>query len=110
MSEMRIQDACSNCCAGIKEFASNTASWIGKTVTATGAFIAESAEKVAEFVKPYFENLKTFCQENKESILVAAIAFTLGAIAYAIINQVFCRGTNTPPPATTAVSVATTTP
>lgn len=104
---MRIQDTCSNCCEGIKDFASNTASWLSKTVSNIGAFIVEGAEKVAECVKPHFENLKTFCQENKESILIAAVAFVLGAVAYAIINNVFCRGTNTPPATSTA---ATSTP
>jgi hypothetical protein len=91
---MRIQEAFSNCCEGIKDLASATACWIGKTVTATGAFIAEVAHKVAEFVKPHFENIKTFAQENKQSIIIAAVAFTFGAIATAIITNVFCRGTN----------------
>jgi hypothetical protein len=94
---MRIQDALSNCCEGIKDFASSTASWIGKTVTATGAFFTESATKVAEFVKPHFENIKTFAQENQQSIVIAAAAFTIGAIATAVITNVFCRGTNTTP-------------
>ncbi len=65
---MRIQDALSNCCEGIKEFASAAANWIGKTVSATGAFIAEIAAKVAEFVKPHFEHLKTFAQEHKDML------------------------------------------
>lgn len=98
MSELRIQDALSNCCEGVKDFAFATADWFGKTVSATGNFIAEGAGKVAEFVKPHFENLKTFAQENKESIFVAAIALVIGAIGTAIMSQVFYRGTDTTPP------------
>lgn len=96
---MRIQDALSNCCEGIKEFAFAAANWFGKTVSATGAFIAEIAAKVAEFIKPHFEHLKTFAQENKQSIIIAAIAFAIGAVLTAVITNVFCRGTGTPPPA-----------
>jgi hypothetical protein len=94
---MRIQDAFSNCCEGIKEFAFSAASWIGKTVTATGSFLVEGTHKVAEFVKPHFENLKTFAQENKESLVIATVACTIGAILTAIISNVFYRGTNTTP-------------
>ena len=103
---MRIQDALSNCCEGVKDFAFATADWIGKTVTTAAAFIAEGVEKVAEFVKPYFENLKTFAQENRDSILIAAIAFTIGVIGTAITTQFFCNGTNTPPPGTSTSSAA----
>lgn len=104
---MRIQDALSNCCGGIKNFVSAPACWIGKTVTATGAYIAEVATKVAEFVKPHFENLKTFAQENRQSIIIATVAFTVGAIATAVITNVFCRGTDTTPPETSGTTVAT---
>ncbi len=103
---MRIQDALSNCCDGIKDFASAAASWIGRTVTAAGAFAIEGAQKVAEFIKPHFENLKTFAQENKQSLFVATVACTFGAIATAIITNVFCRGTDTTPPATSATTNA----
>lgn len=99
---MRIQDALSNCCEGVKDFAFATADWIGKTVTATAAFIAEGVEKVAEFVKPHFENIKTFAQENRDSVLIAAIAFTIGVIGTAITTQLFCNGTNTPPGTSTS--------
>ena len=88
---MRIQDALSNCCEGIKEFAASAAAWIGRTVSAAGAFISETAAKVAEFVKPHFERLKTFAQENKQSIMIAAIGFAIGAVVTAIVNNVFCR-------------------
>ena len=102
---MRIQDAFSNCCEGIKDFASSAVAWIGKTVTAAGVFISESAKKVAEFVKPHFENLKTFVQENKQSIIIATVAFAVGAILTAIITQVFCKGTSNP--VTTSTTAAT---
>lgn len=103
---MRIQDALSNCCEGVKDFAFATADWIGKTVTATAAFIAEGVEKVAELVKPYFENLKTFAQENRDSILIAGIAFIVGAIGTAITTQLFCNGTNTSPNTGTSSAAA----
>ncbi len=101
---MRIQDALSNCCEGFKDFASSAVSWIGKTVTATGSFIVEGASKVAEFVKPHFEHIKTFAQENRQSILIAAIGFTVGAIASAVVTNVFCRGTGANPASTAATS------
>ncbi len=90
---MRIQDALSNCCEGMKDFASSAATWIGKTVSAVGSFIAETAGKVAEFVKPHFQNLRTFAQENKQPIIIAAIAFAVGAILTTIVNNVFCSHT-----------------
>jgi hypothetical protein len=93
---MRIQDALSNCCEGIKNYASASAAWIGKTVTATGAFFTDSAHKVAEYAKTQFENFKTFAQENRRPAIVAAIAFILGAIVTAIITNLFCKATNTP--------------
>ncbi len=104
---MRIQDALSNCCEGIKDFASIAANWIGKTVSATGAFIAEIAAKVAEFVKPHFEHLKSFAQENKQSIVIAAVAFAVGAVLTAVIANVFCRGTHTPPASSTTHGTTT---
>lgn len=99
---MRIQDAFSNCCEGIKDFTSTAATWIGKTVTATGSFVIEGASKVAEYVKPHFEHIKNFAQENKQSIVIAAIAFTVGAVATSVVNHIFSRGTNPTPPETAA--------
>ena len=96
---MRVQDALSNCCEGIRDFVSTAASWIGKTVSAIGSYLAEMAAKVAQFVKPYFEQLRTFAQENRQSIIIASIAFAIGAVLTTIINNVFCSST---PPATTA--------
>lgn len=98
---MRIQDALSNCCEGIKEFASSAATWIGKTVSAIGSYLAEMAAKVAQFVKPHFEQLKTFAQENKQAIIVASIAFAIGAVLTTVINSVFCSSTQ-PATSTTA--------
>ncbi len=91
---MRIQDALSNCCEGIKEFASSAANWIGKTASAIGSYLAEMAAKVAQFVKPHFEQLKTFAQENKQSIIIASIGFAIGAVLTTIINNVFCSNTH----------------
>lgn len=99
---MRIQDACTNCCATVQEYASNAADWIGKTVTATGAFFTEGAKKVADFVKPYFENVSTFARDNENSpFIFAAIGCTIGAILTAIITNVFCRSTDPSTPPTT---------
>lgn len=100
---MRIQEALSNCCEGIKDFASSAATWIGKTVSAAGSFLSETASKVAKFVKPHFENLKKFAQENKQSLIIAGVAFAIGAVLTAIISNVFCKGTNTTPTTTTPV-------
>src|SRR5690349_6838521 len=90
---MRIQDALSNCCEGIKEFASTAATWISKTVSNIGSYLADMAAKVAQFVKPHFEQLRTFVQENQQSILIASIAFAVGAVLTVIINNVFCSNT-----------------
>lgn len=105
---MRIQDAFTNCCDGVKIFASEAGAWISGTANAIAKFVGESVQKVAEFVKPHFENLKTFAQENKQSIIIAAVAFAIGAIATAIISQVFCRGTGTGPTTTTSTTSAAT--
>lgn len=88
---MRIQDALTNCCGGIKDFASSAVTWIGKTVSAIGSFLADMAAKVAQFVRPYFEQLKNFAQNNQQPIIIASIAFAIGAVLTAIINSVFCR-------------------
>ncbi len=104
---MRIQDAFTNCCDGIKGFASEAGSWIAKTVSTAAEFLGESARKVGEFVKPHFENLKTFAQENKQSIVIAAIAFAIGAIGTAILTQVFCRGTVTGATTSSSATAAT---
>ncbi|GEM_PF-6520936 len=90
---MRIQDALSNCCEGIKEFASATATWIGKTVSTIGSYLADMAAKVMQFVRPHFEQLRTFVQENQQSIFIASVAFAVGAVLTAIINHVFCSNT-----------------
>ena len=90
---MRIQDALSNCCEGIKDFASSAASWIGKTVSAIGSYLAEMAAKVAQFVKPHFEHLKTFAQEHKQLLIVGSIGIAIGAVLTMIINNVFCSST-----------------
>ena len=104
---MRVQDTFSNCCAGIKDFFSATAAWIGKSVTTAGAYVMNGAKKAAEVAKPHLENMKTYAQQNKESVLIGAIAFTVGAIASALIYNVFCRGTNTPPPPATTTPAPT---
>lgn len=95
---MRIQEALSKCCEGlngIKDFASSAASRIGKNVSTAGSFLSDGAAKVAEFVKPHFESLKSFAQNNQQSILVAGLVLVAGAIATAIMTQVFQRGTGT---------------
>jgi hypothetical protein len=97
----RAPGTLSNCYEAIKECASATASWVGRTASATGTFISESAHKVAEFVKPYFENVKNFAKDNKESLILGTIFFVIGAIATAIIANIFCKNTTpvpVPPP------------
>jgi hypothetical protein len=86
---MRIQDGLSNCCKGIKDFASSAVNWIGKTVTAAGSFIAERAAKIAEFVKPHFEHLKTFVHENKQPLTIAGVAVAAG-IGITLLFQKIC--------------------
>lgn len=90
---MRVQDALSQGCEGVKNFASSAATWFGKTVSAAGTFIADFMSKVAEFVKPHFENLKTFVHENKHNIILATVGFAVGAILATIIANVFCKET-----------------
>ena len=104
---MRIQDAFTNCCDGVKIFASEAGNWISGTASTIAKFVGESVQKVAEFIKPHFENLKTFSQENKQSIIIASIAFAIGAVATAIITQVFCRGTGNAVTTTSSTSAAT---
>jgi hypothetical protein len=94
---MRIQDACSNCCTGIKEFASIAVSKIGRTITAVGHCIGESARKAAEVAKPHFESLKVFAQEHRRDIVITTVAVIIGAIGAAIINKIFCRATDPGP-------------
>jgi hypothetical protein len=102
---MRIQDALTNCCEGIKEFVSAGAAWFGKSVTAAAEFTVQGAHKVAEFSKPHLEHAKTFAQENKESIIIAAVGFAVGALLTAIIANFFCGGQT--PPATSTTSGTT---
>jgi hypothetical protein len=91
---MRIQDACSNCCDGIREFASQAAAWISQAASNTGNFITETTAKVAEFIKPQFENLRALAKENKQGIIIASVAFGIGAALAAAISTVFCKETN----------------
>lgn len=92
---MRIQEALSNCCQGIGAFLSRAGESIGTTVSTVTAYTADYAQKAAEYVQPHFENLKTFVSENRGPILLVTAAAAIGAIAYAVINSIFCRGTNT---------------
>lgn len=105
---MRIEATLQNC-SGVQEFASAAANWIGKTATTVGSAIAEGAHKVAEFVRPYFENLKSFAQENSQAIFIFSLGAMVGAFALHMINSIFCRGTNRPPETTTTGTTATTT-
>ena len=93
---MRIQEALSNFCSSISGFASSAASQIAKFATTIGSAAVETTKKVADFVRPQFENIRTWAQENRQSILVAAVAFTVGAIGTAIAYNVFARGADVP--------------
>ena len=92
---MKIQEALSNCCEGVRDFASAAATWIGKTVSNIGSFLSDSVAKIAEFVKPYFEKMKVFAQQNKQPIIIAAIAFTAGSIITAVVSSLYNRTTTT---------------
>jgi hypothetical protein len=92
----QIQETISNGCQGFTAFCSSAAQWFGRMVTEAGVFISDTASKVAEAAKPYFEHVKTFAQKNGDSIIVGAIAFTLGSIITAAITNFFCsRSANT---------------
>lgn len=107
---MRLESTLNNC-SGVQEFASAAANWIGQTAYAVGSAIAQGAQKVAEFVRPYFESLKSFVQENKQDIFIFTIGAMIGAFALHVINSVFCRGTHQhhDTTATTATTTAATT-
>jgi len=94
---MRIQETMQNCCKGITDFATNAVNWAGRTISAAGAYIAETAQKVAEFVKPHFEAFMNFCRENKGTILVALGAAVVGALSYALFQALCCNKQATPP-------------
>jgi hypothetical protein len=89
------------CCGGMRDLAASTLNWIGRTVTDVGSFVLEGAkdiaEKVADFIKPRFNDMKDFVLNNRANSLALVTVGVLGAL---IARHVFCRGTNTPPPAT----------
>lgn len=103
---MQVQNLLYNCYEGIKDFASHATSWTGKTMSAAGSFVVEGASKVAEYAKDYLSRLKDYVQGNKEGVIIAVVAAVGGALGYALISQVFCRGTNTTPAATTTAAPA----
>jgi ABC-type transporter Mla subunit MlaD len=88
---MRIQDALSNCCEAIREFAASAAVCIARTGSTICTTVAETMSKVAEFARPYFESLRTLAQEHHVPILIATIAFGVGAAVSAFITTVFCN-------------------
>lgn len=102
---MRIQEFLSNCCEGTKYYASEAASWIGKTVSPIGDMAAESTHKVMEFVKQNWESVKSWAQDNRQSLILAAIACAIGAIGTIIVYSVFARGTAAQPPVNGAPAV-----
>ena len=104
---MRILETMQNCCKGITDFATNAASWAGRTISSISAQIAELAKKVAEFVKPHFEALMNFARENKGTILIALGAAALGAISYALFQSLCCNKQQPVSAVTTAPSVTT---
>ena len=94
----RIQDAltncCSNCYTGLKEVGSATVNWGGKAVRATGNFLADSAQKVAEFTKPYFKSFSEFVRQHKETLIPAAVGLVAGTVLYALFKNVCCGSSN----------------
>jgi hypothetical protein len=89
---IRVQDAPS-CFDAIKEFAASAAACIAKTGSTICTTVAETMSKVAEFARPHFESLRTLAQENHVPILIATVAFGLGAAVSAFITTVFCNRT-----------------
>lgn len=63
-----------------------------KAAQVAGVFLLDCASKIAEFVKPYFVQLKNFAHENRQSLIIAGVAFAVGAVATMVANHVFCRG------------------
>lgn len=102
---VRIQDGVTNCCAGITEAASQAVQWIGNAASTAGSYVVSTVQKVADFAKPHFNNLKAWAQQNKESLLIAGIAFAVGAILTAITYSLFCQGTT--PPTSSGTSALT---
>ncbi|MGC1878179.1 MAG: hypothetical protein WA347_01325 [Rhabdochlamydiaceae bacterium] len=92
---MNVQNSSSGYYAGVRNFASATASKMSRAMNAVGNCIAETTRKAADFAKPHFQNLKTFAQENRQSIIISAVAFAVGVATAIIMSKVFCRGTNT---------------
>jgi hypothetical protein len=96
-----IQNALTSVCDGIKNFVQSVGAWGSRAVTNGTAFVVETTTKVSEFIKPQFEAVRTFAQENKTTLLWSTLALTVGVVVGAIVNnQLFARGTNTPAPET----------
>jgi hypothetical protein len=92
---MNVQNSSSGYYAGVRNFASTTANKMSRAMNAVGNCIADTARKAADFAKPHFQNLKTFAQENRQPIIISAVAFAVGVVTAIIMSKVFCRGTNT---------------
>jgi hydroxymethylglutaryl-CoA reductase len=92
---IRVQETASNCCEGVKNFASSAAAWAGRTVTMISSSVRETISKVAEMVKPHFENLRVFIENNKGSIVISAVACLIGAALTAIFTNICCKRSDT---------------
>ncbi len=107
----QVQDAMSNCFQGVQTFAVNAGEWISSTVIWLRDAIVDYAQKVAEWIKPHwenfttfassqFENLKNFCMGSpREATILGVGAGILGAAAAAIGTYFCCARAQTPPPA-----------
>jgi len=108
---MTIQEPgmCSSFFQSVSNTATQVADWCGNTVQSIGSTIGTYAEKAADVAKPYFDKMKEFVSENRGPIILVVAALAIGAIAYAIINSVFCSNTaaeQPPAPPATPSTVA----
>ncbi len=94
---MDIQNTMNNACQGFAKFTSqaatatvSTAQWVGRSVMVVGQTIASYAQKVAQFVKPYFETAGRFVVQNKGYFIVGALGLVAGAVAHVLFRNTVC--------------------
>ena len=100
---------CANFFQTVSTTATQVADWCSNSVQTIGSTVGSYAEKAAEVAKPHFDKMREFVSENRGPIILVVGVLAIGAIAYAIINSVFCS--NTPadpaaPPATPSTVAA----
>ncbi|HKZ00164.1 MAG TPA: hypothetical protein VJ112_03250 [Rhabdochlamydiaceae bacterium] len=104
---MRILETMQNCCKGITDFVTNSASFAGRTISSISVQIAEIAKKVAALVEPHFKASMNFASENKGTVLIALGAAALGAVSYSLFQALCCNKQQPATVSATAASVTT---